>query len=100
MQRIVEFNEKYEKTIKSKTLYGITIGLYKVSQLDTFRDSDEILKIALNLIRDILDYFEDNELIEFLLDPLIVASSLYLQGENPDLKKSVEYIKMAEKIVD
>ena len=53
--------------------------------------------MTLQLIQDILEYFEGNEMIEVLVDPYLIASSIYLQQQR--VQESTVYLQKAEQVI-
>ena len=91
-------NEKYEKATNRKSLIGIYLRQHQIGQIfQVQQDFDLAINLTLTLIQDILDYFEGNELNEALVDPYLIASSIYLQQQQ--IQKSSEYLVKAEQVV-
>ena len=61
------------------------------------QDFDLALKMTLQLVQDILEYFQGNEMNEILVDPYLIASSIYLQQQK--VQESTVYLQKAEQVV-
>lgn len=60
-------------------------------------DFDQALKLTLELIKESLEYFEGNDVAETLVDPYMIAASIYLQTNK--IPEAAAYLKKAEAVV-
>ena len=60
-------------------------------------DFNEALKLTLDLIKQSIEYFEGNDVSESLIDPYILAASIYLQTNK--IPEAAAYLKKAEAVV-
>lgn len=58
---------------------------------------DQAIEMTLKLIQDNLTYFNGNDVIETLIDPYVILSSIYLQQNR--LQESKKYVDKAESLV-
>lgn len=83
---------------KQVSIVSLYLRQYQISLVFQLQaDFDQALKLTLELIKDSLDYFEGNDVAETLVDPYMIAASIYLQTNK--IPEAAAYLKKAEAVV-
>lgn len=95
--QLLALAEELEQS-KHVSIVSLYLRQYQISLVFQLQaDFDQALKLTLELIKDSLDYFEGNDVAETLVDPYMIAASIYLQTNK--IPEAAAYLKKAEAVV-
>jgi tetratricopeptide (TPR) repeat protein len=95
---IQELASKVEEKTGSTTIISLYLKQFQISVLfQQQADFDAALVMVNNLIEENLMYFEGNEITETLVDPYMIAATIYMQLNQ--IKQAEVHLKKAQDII-
>ena len=80
MEKLAVLCDEIEKETGSKSIVQIFLRQSEIGQVfQTSQDFNKALKMAIEVIKDTIEYYEGNDINEALVDPYIIVTSILMQ---------------------